>query len=75
MSSDASRVKFSQDASCCRYVPNAQLTFEYPDDSYSQLCAATPLGADGNLLMRDDPMSQVLHLMHPCWTDVPKPAP
>ena len=45
---------------CCRYVPNAQLAFEYPDDSYDQLCAAAPLGADGNLLMRDDPMSQVL---------------
>ena len=43
-----------------RYVPNAQLAFEYPDDSYGELGAAAPLGSDGNLLMRDDPMSQVL---------------
>ena len=42
-----------------RYVPNAQLAFEYPDDSYKELGAAAPLGSDGNLLMSHDPMSQV----------------
>jgi len=47
-----------------RYVPNAQLAFEYPDDSYKELGAAAPLGSDGNLLMRDDPMSQVVMVEH-----------
>lgn len=47
-----------------RYVPNAQLAFEYPDDSYKELGAAAPLGSDGNLLMRDDPMSQVAIVEH-----------